>query len=156
MLAAPTAPALTPLACLTDRLRPALAGRERFEKAETCRVMFDELDTDGGGFLDATELEALAVRMGFDLESNPKFVEEMIAQMDNMSTGEIANEEDDEDDGEISRDEFLAWYMNKGSYYLDKPTFETMGLEVPTMAKRKELFLQIGADGSCPHLPGSG
>ena len=53
-----------------------------------------------------------------------------------------------EDDGEVSRDEFLAWYMAKGCYYLDKPVFSDLGLEVPSMAKRKELFLQIDDDNS--------
>eukprot|EP01052_Picozoa_sp_SAG31_P066742 SAG31_NODE_25532_length_459_cov_1.391667_1_plen_123_part_01 len=67
--------------------------RESFEKAEKCRSMFDELDADQSGFLDPDEIRQLADRMGFDLETNPAFVEEMIAEMDNLQSGELVDED---------------------------------------------------------------
>ena len=41
-------------------------------------------------------------------------------------------------DGRISRDEFLAWYLQVGFTYLTRPRFECMQLAVPTMAEPEQ------------------
>ena len=83
--------------------------------------------------------------MGFGAElDGPRgaaFLAEMLAEMDRPSGGEAA-------DGQVGRDEFLKWYLQKGAYFLEKPTFQSQELEVPPMARRKELFKQMDDDRS--------
>lgn len=80
---------------------------------------------------------------------DPAFLSNMLEEMDNMSTGDVIAEDGDEEaDGQISRDEFLAWYLQKGCYYLDKPAFQNMKLHVPRMKDRAALFKQMDDDDS--------
>ena len=51
-------------------------------------------------------------------------------------------------DGEITRDEFLAWYLATGFTHLEKPHFACKKLEVPSMDERIAIFEAMDADGS--------
>eukprot|EP01050_Picozoa_sp_SAG11_P003982 SAG11_NODE_241_length_11781_cov_8.401900_8_plen_196_part_00 len=127
-------------------------GREQHVRSDTCRKLFDEIDTDSSGSLDASELPQLVRKMGFqrylDDPKHSNFIEDMLKEMDQLSTGDVLNEESTQGDGQVSRDEFLAWYLQKGAFYLDKPHYETNALECPSMARRKELFRKMDGDNS--------
>eukprot|EP01051_Picozoa_sp_SAG22_P018118 SAG22_NODE_2960_length_2071_cov_1.058824_2_plen_415_part_01 len=75
----------------------------------------------------------------------------MLAEMDDMSTGDLIKDPEKEEtagDGQIELDEFLAWYLQIGVYYLEKPHFKNMKLAVPPMKDREKLFKQMDDDHS--------
>jgi Ca2+-binding EF-hand superfamily protein len=134
---------------------------ERRESSRRCRQIFDEIDADSSGFLDKNELVQLAEKIGLGVQlKQPGFLEDMVAQMDDLSTGElqVSNKARRKDmsseagmahsDGMISRDEFLAWYLTTGFTHLEKPHFVCKKLEVPAMEERKALFKTMDDDGS--------
>jgi Ca2+-binding EF-hand superfamily protein len=156
-------------------------GRLRAEQSQRCRQIFDDIDSDDSGALNYGEMKELARRMGFGEQlKQPGFLAAMVAEMDNLSTGDVATSSpgagnlgspaspasparrrrgraspnlgfdntgfDSPGDGQISRDEFLAWYLSVGFTYLEKPHFDSNTLVVPTMAERGELFDEFDDD----------
>jgi hypothetical protein len=57
----------------------------------------------------------------------------MMAEIDNTDDADA----DAAGRGQISREEFLRWYLEKGAFWLEKPTFQKMALQVPSMGHRR-------------------
>ena len=125
-------------------------ARERLEQVQRCQQIFNKMDADGKGMLDEQELHALIPLMGLQDEvDTTSFVKAMLVEMD--STADAADdggEEEKSGDGMISREEFEQWYLAKGIFFMDKPQFEKLKLEVPPMALRRKLFRDMDQDQS--------
>ena len=74
---------------------PPPSTKKRAEEAQL-REFFNEIDTDGSGFLDRDEIAALAKRLG--VEFSERELDEAMAEMDADGGGEIDFEE------------FAAWW----------------------------------------------
>ena len=84
--------------------------------------LFDQLDTDGSGFLDSEELRQLLKKMGIDLEHGDVM--------------KIMHEMDASGDGRVGFREFDAWWADNG----DKNQYQLRDPEA--------VFRQIDVDGS--------
>eukprot|EP01048_Picozoa_sp_COSAG05_P009121 COSAG05_NODE_729_length_7683_cov_4.662843_6_plen_854_part_00 len=64
-------------------------GRMNAEDKQRARAIFSEVDSDGSGSLDISEVREVALRMGFDtqLESIPNFLEQIMEEMDLNAAG---------------------------------------------------------------------
>ena len=117
-----------------DRLKQF--ARERFERSTTCRALFDEIDADASGEIDSKEIQQLIRRMGFEeqLEKDPNFLSQILNEIDageaspqlrgfRKFAGSPRSPKNPKNiaaagDGRINREEFLAWYLTKGCFYL--------------------------------------
>eukprot|EP01043_Picozoa_sp_COSAG02_P071328 COSAG02_NODE_12992_length_1463_cov_1.834311_2_plen_114_part_00 len=72
-----------------------------------CAALFDEIDADGDGTLDPTEVRQLLVKLG-------------IEKVDARSLQEIFSKMDPDGDGLVTRDEFLNWWKNEADEFKAK------------------------------------
>jgi len=78
------------------------------------------------------------------------FIKQMMLEIETLaSAAKGAATTDAEPDGQVSYDEFIAWFHETGVTYLDKPQYEaSVNLEKPSDEELKAMFLKIDADGS--------
>ena len=99
--------------CLDDQQRPALrCGRDHFNR-------------------DGERVSHLINSLRFE----PRGTERDLRQTLTAPPTGWAGEEE-ESDGQISLDEFIAWYLQIGCYYFERPHFESMKLAVPRAETR--------------------
>ena len=80
------------------------------------------------------------------------FIKQMMLEIETLAsaaTSKGAATTDAEPDGQVSYDEFIAWFHETGVTYLDKPQYEaSVNLEKPSDEELKAMFRKIDADGS--------
>ena len=78
------------------------------------------------------------------------FIKQMMLEIETLaSAAKGAATTDAEPDGQVSYDEFIAWFHETGVTYLDKPQYEaSVNLEKPSDEELKAMFRKIDADGS--------
>ena len=113
-------------------------------------MLFKEVDADGSGYLDRAEVEILAEKMGLRPQlDDPKSTLTVDKLIDDIEQAKDDDEEGGVDDGNVTYDELLPWFLNVGRSYLPPTAFVTVPeLEEPAGEKLKEIFDSIDADGS--------
>ena len=136
-----------------DKVRQAI--NERAGDAKRCKQLFDRGDVDGSGFLDEKEIVYVASVMGLEKQvADPSFVQQMMREMrtlipDSGSGSGGSAEERARPDGEISYEEFLQWFHEIGSTYLERPSYaSSVDLTAPSENDLAAMFKKIDADGS--------
>ena len=79
------------------------------------------------------------------------FIKQMMLEIETLASAAEgpAATTDAEPDGQVSYDEFIAWFHETGVTYLDKPQYEaSVNLEKPSDEELKAMFRKIDADGS--------
>ena len=124
-------------------------GQERTDEIARCHEIFAEIDDDKSGFLDAKEVKKLAKRMGFEEQLSQKgFLKKMIAEMEAAGSDGAEGGAAGGADGEVSCDEFIAWYLSIGKFFLKKPHYASLSHDAPSPEEREKLFSEIDMDGS--------
>lgn len=113
-------------------------------------MLFKEVDADGSGYLDRAEVEILAEKMGLRPQlDDPKSTLTVDKLIDDIEQAKDDDEEGGVDDGNVTYDELLPWFLNVGRSYLPPTAFVTVPeLEEPAGEKLKEIFDSIDADCS--------
>jgi Ca2+-binding EF-hand superfamily protein len=123
--------------------------RQRAADIEKCAKIFTECDTDGSGELDREEVRQLAEAMGLKEQLDDKHsnltIDKLIADIES----EKQQEDGEEDNGLVSYDELLPWFLNVGRSYLPPPVYQAVvELDEPTEEELKTLFAAMDEDGS--------
>jgi Ca2+-binding EF-hand superfamily protein len=106
-------------------------GNTNIMDMEEIEFFFDQLDEDGNGELDEVEVAKLFGFLGVDLASQPRGMEQVMAQLDRN------------DDGQVGLGELISWWRRSGEATQEK--FTALN---DRMHSTRELFDQIDVDGS--------
>jgi hypothetical protein len=90
---------IVPVNKTLQRMRDKVNAVMRVDQKARMKVLFEELDSDGNGYLDHKEIATLFTRLGLRLKK--KKLAAAFAQIDT------------DEDGEISLDEFTTWYYQR-------------------------------------------
>ena len=126
-----------------DKVRQA--NNELAADRKRCRQLFDECDDDGSGSLDEQEMVYCMTHMGLAVQvQDPDFIKQMIVEINTLAKASEVSK-----DGEVRYEELVAWFLEIGATYLERPKYESsVNLEAPSDAELRTMFQKIDADGS--------
>lgn len=121
---------------------------ERIADTSKCEALFRQFDSDCSGSLDREEVKVLAGELGLaEQVQDPNFLAQLISDIEDARVD--LDDDNEQQDGTVSYDEFLPWFLANGRSFLPRPTYPTNDtMETPSNEELHGLFNKIDTDGS--------